>query len=609
MPSASDSAKATTLSATGAPPLALFALLLAFRFVNALTLRTFFQPDEFFQSLEPAWQLAFGETSHACITWEWKMLLRSSLHPALFAAVYRVAALLAALGGLSLPARAELLLAAPKLTQAVMAALLDCYTWKLAEKVHGRGSRTALATLALSVCSPWHWFCSTRTLSNCLETTITVIAIYYWPWHWRGTASDSDTRPKDKSQIAQHQHLGSLPELRLSLLLAALACVLRPTNALVWLSVFVPTLWQASKWLRYVLVREILFCGSAVLVCSIMSDRLYYGVWTLPPLRFLYFNIAQSLAVFYGKNRADYYFTEGLPLLLTTALPFAIVGVWQSLGFRNTTVAAPSESAIQRSILQRLAWVSILVTVALSLISHKEVRFLYPILPFLHLIAAKQVSSFLPPHASLSRKAVISILFALNLLLAGYVSQVHQRGVIDVLSYIRHKHETRNGMSEISSTSYDRQISNTTVGFLMPCHSTPWRSHLVHPQIAAWALTCEPPLGVPLSERSTYLDEADEFYIKPGPVAWLRSNMESTDTIRSGGSRSGQFWMMQDPKHKRKYKHEWPQNLVFFEQLEDTLRKHLDGTRYSECWRGFNSHFHDDHRRVGDVIVWCLDGV
>jgi phosphatidylinositol glycan class B len=44
-------------------------LLLAFRIVNALTLHTFFQPDEYFQSLEPAWQLAFGQTSNAWITW------------------------------------------------------------------------------------------------------------------------------------------------------------------------------------------------------------------------------------------------------------------------------------------------------------------------------------------------------------------------------------------------------------------------------------------------------------------------------------------------------------------------------------------------------------
>jgi len=26
-----------------------------------------------------------------------------------------------------------------------------------------------------------------------------------------------------------------------------------------------------------------------------------------------------------------------------------------------------------------------------------------------------------------------------------------------------------------------------------------------------------------------------------------------------------------------------------------------------QCARFFNSHWHDDSRRVGDVVVWCLD--
>jgi len=43
--------------------------LIAFRVANALLVRTFFQPDEFYQSLEPAWQLAFGADSGAWITW------------------------------------------------------------------------------------------------------------------------------------------------------------------------------------------------------------------------------------------------------------------------------------------------------------------------------------------------------------------------------------------------------------------------------------------------------------------------------------------------------------------------------------------------------------
>lgn len=43
--------------------------LIAFRVLNALVVRTFFQPDEFYQSLEPAWQLAFGEGQGAWLTW------------------------------------------------------------------------------------------------------------------------------------------------------------------------------------------------------------------------------------------------------------------------------------------------------------------------------------------------------------------------------------------------------------------------------------------------------------------------------------------------------------------------------------------------------------
>lgn len=55
---------------------------------------------------------------------------------------------------------------------------------------------------------------------------------------------------------------------------------------------------------------------------------------------------------------------------------------------------------------------------------------------------------------------------------------------------------------------------------------------------------------------------------------------------------------------------EWPMYLVFFEQLEPTLMAVLGpptGEGYRECWRGFNSRWHDDWRRKGDVIIWCLE--
>ena len=47
----------------------IFLFLLAFRILNALSIKTFFQPDDYFQSLEPAWEIAFGAESGAWITW------------------------------------------------------------------------------------------------------------------------------------------------------------------------------------------------------------------------------------------------------------------------------------------------------------------------------------------------------------------------------------------------------------------------------------------------------------------------------------------------------------------------------------------------------------
>ena len=50
--------------------------LIAFRVLNALTVRTFFQPDEYYQTLEPAWEFAFGQDSGAWITWVSRLSLR-----------------------------------------------------------------------------------------------------------------------------------------------------------------------------------------------------------------------------------------------------------------------------------------------------------------------------------------------------------------------------------------------------------------------------------------------------------------------------------------------------------------------------------------------------
>jgi len=372
------------------------------------------------------------------------------------------------------------------------------------------------------------------------------------------------------------------------------------------------------------LVSEATRCGSLVLIISALSDRFYYREWAFPPVRFLYFNITRSLAVFYGSNRVDYYFTEGLPLLLTAALPFAVAGIYLQILGRISYGTPRVLYAQGGGILQTLAWATIFVTVSFSFISHKEVRFLYPTLPALHVISACPLAKFSRSPGRM-RKGVMAVLISVNLLIGIYVTQVHQRGVVDVVHFLRSQHEVKLlGPSRAEGLGHGYPAAGarlngttTTIGFLMPCHSTPWRSHLVHSDIDAWALTCEPPLDVPLDRRHTYQDEADQFYSDPS--AWLGTHMEHAKAgsmasaahqsarerkdVRSGESGTpSQRWLGERA---------WPQNLVFFAALEPLMKRELEEGRvakdYKECWRGFNSHWHDDWRRTGDVVVWCAD--
>jgi phosphatidylinositol glycan class B len=585
---------------------------------------------------------------------EWRNHLRSAIHPAIFGAIYWISNTVAKALQLSTPTQDELLLAAPKILQAVFAGLSDFYTWKLAERIYGHDSREAWATLVLTIASPWQWFCSTRTLSNCLETTLTVIALCNWPWHWSlNDREKEDTQAVDSEGLrirnGESSSRGSVDEttlLRRALLLAAVATVMRPTNILIWANLSWLTFLRhtSSGWLlkipwidqsawvhttswsfisspneRLTFVRETLVCGTSILLLSILVDRLYYQVWSFPPLEFLRFNVIQSLAVFYGKNDWHYYLSQGYPLLLTTALPFAITAIYQAF---QDTYPLGTASATSRKILSQLAAICLVVPLALSLISHKEVRFIYPLLPALHVLSASSLTTFFEPvltqrftkPSSLSAKSafilitkrtLFTTLIAVNVTIAIYTSTVHNSGVISVTDYLRHQHFTHYRTSTSASTTPAE--TNMTVAFLMPCHSTPWRSHLIHQGIHAWALSCEPPLHLNSTSRAAYLDEAAVFYADP--VLWLRSHMSRSPPRSPGifGTRTRGLSRRRDTELGIGGRREWPDYLVFFEQLESVMHTALQGSGYGECWRGFNTRWHDDWRRKGDVVVWCLD--
>ena len=176
---------------------------------------------------------------------EWRNELRSVLHPLLFAALYRgVAGACALLGVAAAPALAV----APRVAMALCTAMGDWATARLAGRLWG--SDVGWLALGVSLGSAWTWFAGPRTLANSLEAVITAGALGLWPWTW-ATGAKGPRTPRG--------------EIRGALALAAVACVLRPTNVLVWLSLGAFALWNTAGRKRVVLIAEAAWIGFAPL--------------------------------------------------------------------------------------------------------------------------------------------------------------------------------------------------------------------------------------------------------------------------------------------------------------------------------------------------------
>jgi phosphatidylinositol glycan class B len=349
-----------------------------------------------------------------------------------------------------------------------------------------------------------------------MEMVFTVLALNFWP-------------------SLQQQRVGSLIRYRIALLLAYIACIMRPTNALIWLFLGLHLIVTHRQ--RIAIVFNAAIIGTIVLAANAWLDtRLYHSSnWIFTPLTFFQINVVNSISLFYGVHTWHWYLTQGLPVIFTTMLPMIGYGLYSM---------PPSIKQRMRPYLMMTAW----IVIVYSLLPHKEFRFLFPVVPVLLMVVAYGLQQLQRKW----RKRVMLALVLTQLPMAFYLSLWHQRGVVDVMKWLR--------------------VQEGSVGILMPCHSTPWFS-IVHDQRPMWFLTCEPPL----TADPTYKDEADRFY--EDPVHFLQQ--EQRERINNS-----------------KY-------LVLFDSLVPRIGDYLETQGFKECQRFFNSHFHDDARRRGNVLVYC----
>ncbi|XP_014670540.1 PREDICTED: GPI mannosyltransferase 3-like [Priapulus caudatus] len=497
--------------------------LVIFRVVSAFVVRTSFVPDEYWQSLEVAHRVAFG---YGHLTWEWREAIRGALYPGAIAAVYRLLSLVGA------DSRAALVLL-PRVLQGALSAYGDYHVLVLARRLFGDGAgRWALA----AHCASWFGFyAAPRTLTNTAEAALTAVALARFPWP--AACLHRDGRREGAPPPPPHEFA--------YLRAAALACLVRPTAAVTWAPLCAWHAWSSRGRVRAML-RGFAPVAAAALVVAATTDRLVYGRWTSSHYNFLHFNVLRDLGATYGTHPWHWYVTQGLPAVAPAHIVPACVG------------AARSHNALPALL---LAW----HVAALSIPAHKEFRFLLPVLPLVSVYVGHLLDSLATPATPGGgrRKLAVSLLLGWLIVadapLALYTSVVHQQGALAIMEHVASVAGGRQGAPPAS------------VLFLMPCHSTPFYSH-VHANATMRFLTCEPNL----EGAADYEDEADRFY--RAPLLWLGRHASPPRPL--------------------------PTHVVMFDALAPRVEVWLGKYGFAECARVFHTHFPDG--RVGSQIhMYC----
>ncbi|KAJ2548845.1 glycosylphosphatidylinositol anchor biosynthesis [Coemansia sp. RSA 1933] len=509
----------------------LFLTLLALRLGNVYIVQTFTHPDETWQSLEVAHHAVFG---YGFLTWEWRHALRGYAHPLLFATVYKALALLR----------------------------LDD-TWLL----------VLCSVMSLSMGTD-----IVRPLVNSTETALTAAAFALWPWKKNSAAvfSDKKQSPKGQQLVRSHANDDTSTLLARALGVAALSCIVRPTSGVVWIVACALLVFRQSQGVSQtvqralVVVRTAICIGSIAIPAMLAIDRFGYKRWVFPPYQFYRFNVQQGLATWFGESHVLYHFYASVPVLFTSMLPFVLHGIYVASTSRRVSI----EPAI----------LAAAVLVLFSMVGHMEYRFVYPLLPIGFMYAGVSLDELAGslqtvPVASdgknkarrskrLSTRTVLIYLFVTNIPAILYMDLVHQRGVIDVFRHLRRNTSANGG-------------SVDSLGFLMPCHSTPFYSHM-HRDIPMWFLSCEPPLE--RSALGSHYWEANDFEQSPA------------DFVRDIFSKH--------PQITERTRRERPSHLVLYGCMAERVGRDLNDLGYAETARFFNTHFSPDSRRRGDIVVF-----
>ncbi|RHY09382.1 hypothetical protein DYB36_008543 [Aphanomyces astaci] len=128
---------------------------------------------------------------------------------------------------------------------------------------------------------------------------------------------------KRRDDLVESSSMTTKQQTRKAFAFAALGCIFRPTNAVLW-AFLTATLVVQTKSKLALLFHTIVPVGVLAISLMLVVDRIGYGEWTCVPWNFVKFNVLEGKDKLYGVHPWYWYFVAGYPEITAMHLPLIL---------------------------------------------------------------------------------------------------------------------------------------------------------------------------------------------------------------------------------------------------------------------------------------------
>jgi phosphatidylinositol glycan class B len=148
--------------------------------------------------------------------------------------------------------------------------------------------------------------------------------------------------------------------------------MMRNTSPVGWLPLLAIKVFREGSLISFIISG--LFVAIPILFGCVWMDTAVYGSdkWVFTGYNFLEMNIIHGLSKYFGEDGPLYYLIAAAPSIFVILVPVAFISIFSHINYQSSRSQTPY-----------ITFYTVFYVLFFSLIAHKEIRFLMPVIPFI----------------------------------------------------------------------------------------------------------------------------------------------------------------------------------------------------------------------------------